>query len=186
MIPKAQMDDLAAAMDKTIQSLKQDLANVRTGRASVNLVDPVHVEYYGSKVPLSQVANVTTPDARTIQIAPWEHGMIAAIERAINAANLGLTPQSDGKIIRVPLPALTEDRRKDLVKLVKKMGEESKIALRTHRREANEAIKGQEKAHSLSEDDGKKAHDAIQKLTDERVAEIDQLIAVKEKELLTI
>src|SRR5436305_13077902 len=129
---KAVLDSMVQSMDKSIQSLKAELAKVRTGRASTALVDTVHVDYYGSSVPLNQVANVTTPDARTIQVSPWEAGTVGAIEKAILAANLGLTPSNDGKVIRIPLPPMTEERRKDLVKLVKKMGEESKIALRNH------------------------------------------------------
>src|SRR5258708_5295946 len=157
------IDSMSQDMDKTLQSLKGDLAKVRTGRASTALVEPVHVDYYGSSVPLNQVANVTTPDARTIQISPWEGGMIGAIEKAILAANIGLTPQNDGKVIRVPLPAMTEERRKEMVKLIKKMGEEAKVAIRNHRRDANEEMKGQEKAKTVSEDDAKKALEQIQK-----------------------
>ena len=183
---KAVLDSMTEHMDKGIQSLKGELAKVRTGRASTALVDPVHVNYYGSNVPLNQVANVTTPDARTIQISPWEAGTLGAIEKAILAANLGLTPQSDGKVIRIPLPAMTEERRKDLVKLVKKMGEESKIAIRNHRREANEELKKQEKGKLLSEDDVKKAMDLVQKKTDEKILEVDKVVAGKEKEILTI
>src|ERR1044071_2628196 len=154
---KAIVDSMVQSMDKSLQSLKGELAKVRTGRASTALVDTVHVDYYGSAVPLNQVANVTTPDARTIQIAPWEAGVIGAIEKAILAANIGLTPQSDGKVVRIPLPLLTEERRKEMVKLVKKMGEETKIAVRNHRRDANEELKKLEKAKALSEDDTKKA-----------------------------
>jgi len=183
---KAVLDSMVQSMDKSIQSLKGELVKVRTGRASTALVDTVHVDYYGSSVPLNQVANVTTPDARTIQVSPWEAGMLGAIEKAILAANIGLTPQSDGKIIRIPLPALTEERRKEMVKLVKKMGEEAKIAVRNHRRDANEELKKQEKAKTLSEDDTKKAMDLVQKKTDEKVAEVDKVIAGKEKEILTI
>jgi len=177
---------LVQAMDKTIQSLKSDLAKVRTGRASAALVDPVQVEYYGSNVPLSQVANVTTPDARTIQIAPWENSLLGAIERAIHGANLGLTPQNDGKVVRIPLPPMTEERRKDLVKLIKKMGEDAKVACRTHRREANDEVKRHEKSRAVTEDESKKAQEQVQKKTDEKVAEIDKVIAGKEKEVLTV
>ncbi len=173
-------------MDKSIQSLKAELAKVRTGRASTALVDTVHVDYYGSSVPLNQVANVTTPDARTIQIAPWEAGMVGAIEKAILASNIGLTPQNDGKVIRIPLPPLTEERRKDMVKLVRKMGEETKIAVRNHRRDGNEDVKKQEKAKTISEDESKKLMDQIQKKTDEKTAEIDKVIAGKEKEIMTV
>jgi ribosome recycling factor len=180
------VDSMGQIMDKSIQSLKGELAKVRTGRASTALVEPVHVDYYGSNVPLHQIANVTTPDARTIQIAPWEAGTLGAIEKAILAANLGLTPQNDGKVVRIPLPPLTEERRKDMVKLVKKMGEETKIAVRNHRRDANEEVKKQEKAKTLSEDDAKKALDLVQKKTDEKVAEVDKVVAGKEKEIMTI
>ncbi|OFZ56664.1 MAG: ribosome recycling factor [Bdellovibrionales bacterium RIFOXYC1_FULL_54_43] len=183
---KAVLDSMTQNMDKSIQSLKAELAKVRTGRASTALVDTVHVDYYGSSVPLNQVANVTTPDARTIQIAPWEAGMVGAIEKAILASNIGLTPQNDGKVIRIPLPPLTEERRKDMVKLVRKMGEETKIAVRNHRRDGNEDVKKQEKAKTISEDESKKLMDQIQKKTDEKTAEIDKVIAGKEKEIMTV
>jgi ribosome recycling factor len=183
---KEVIDSMAKDMDKSIQSLKSELAKVRTGRASTALVDTVHVDYYGSSVPLNQVANVTTPDARTIQVAPWEANMVGAIEKAILAANIGLTPQNDGKVVRIPLPPLTEERRKEMVKLVKKMGEETKVALRNHRRDANEKIKGLEKKKDLSEDEAKKAMDQIQKKTDEKTAETDKVVAAKEKEILTV
>lgn len=186
MPSKALLDSMNDNMSKSIQAFKSDLAKVRTGRASTALVDTVHVDYYGSSVPLNQVANVTTPDARTIQVAPWEGGMIGAIEKAIMAANLGLTPQNDGKVVRIPLPQMTEERRKELVKLVKKMGEETKVAVRNHRRDANEEIKKQEKAKAMSEDDAKKTMDQVQKKTDEKIAEIDKIVASKEKEIMTV
>ena len=183
---KAIVDAMSQHMDKTIQALKGELAKVRTGRASTALVDTVHVDYYGSSVPLNQVANVTTPDARTIQVSPWEAGTIGAIEKAIHGANIGLTPQSDGKVIRISVPAMTEERRKEMVKLIKKMGEESKVAARNHRRDANEEVKKQEKAKTVSEDEAKKAMDLIQKKTDEKVSEVDKVVAAKEKEILTM
>ncbi|MEK6580635.1 MAG: ribosome recycling factor [Bdellovibrionota bacterium] len=178
------IDSMAKSMDKNIQSLKAELAKLRTGRASTALVDTVHCDYYGSSVPLNQVANVTTPDAKTIQIVPWEPGMIGAIEKSILAANLGLTPQSDGKVVRIPLPAMTEERRKDLVKLIKKMGEECKIAVRNQRRDANEEVKKLAKA--ISEDESKKTMDLVQKKTDEKITEVDKIIQGKEKEIMTI
>jgi ribosome recycling factor len=178
------VDGMGQSMDRSIQSLKGELAKVRTGRASTALVDTVHVDYYGSNVPLNQVANVTTPDARTIMIAPWEASTLGAIEKAILAANLGLTPQNDGKVVRINVPAMTEERRKELVKLVKKMGEETKVAIRNHRRDGNEEIKKQ--AKTISEDEAKKSQDLIQKKTDEKVSEVDKVIASKEKEILTI
>ncbi len=180
------MDQMVRDMDKALQVLKGELAKLRTGRASPALVESVQVEYYGSNVPINQVANITTPDARTIQIAPWEAGTISSIERAILAANIGLTPQSDGKVIRIPLPPLTEERRKEMVKMIKKMGEESKVAIRNHRRDANEAIKNAEKNKTVSQDDAKKVMDQIQKKTDEKTAEVDKIIAGKEKEIMTV
>ncbi len=180
------VDTMVANMDKGLVSLKGDINKVRTGRASTALVETVHVDYYGSKVPLSQVANVTTPDARTIQINPWENGMAGAVEKAILAANLGLTPQSDGKVVRISVPAMTEERRKEMVKLVKKMGEEGKVAIRNHRRDANEEVKKAEKARTLTEDDSEKMMEVIQKKTDEKVAEVDKIIVAKEKDIMTV
>ena len=180
------INSMVQKMDKSIQSLKAELAKLRTGRASTALVDAVHVDYYGSSVPINQVANVTTPDARTIQITPWEGGMVGAIEKAILAANIGLTPQNDGKVVRINVPAMTEERRKELVKLVKKYGEDTKVAVRNHRRDGNEEIKKAEKSKSLSEDDAKKTMDKIQKKTDEKTAEVDKIVASKEKEILTV
>lgn len=173
-------------MDKSLESLKREMTKLRTGRASTALVDGIHVDYYGSNVPLNQVGNVTTPDARTIQIAPWEQGMIGAIEKAILAANIGLTPQNDGKMIRISVPALTEERRKDMVKTVKRMGEDTKVSIRNHRRDANESIKKDEKDKSLSEDDAKRAMEEVQKVTDKRISVVDDLVAAKEKEIMTI
>ena len=186
MILKTLIDHLKQQLEKSVQSLKSDLSKVRTGRASTALVDTIHVDYYGSTTALSQVANLSTPDARTIQVSPWEAGMLGAIEKAILAANLGFTPQSDGKIIRIPLPALTEERRKEMTKLVRKMGEESKIALRNHRREANEELKKQEKLKKISEDEVKKALDQVQKVIDEKSTEIDKIVSAKEKDIMTI
>ena len=183
---KAILDSMAQHMDKTVQALQKELAKLRTGRASPALVDGVQVDYYGSNVPISQVANVTTPDARTIQIVPWEATMLPVIEKAILAANIGFNPQSDGKVLRIPLPALTEDRRKEMVKMVKKMGEESKVAIRNNRRDANEEAKKLEKNKEVSGDELKKVMDQIQKKTDDKVAEIDKVIAGKEKEILTL
>ncbi len=183
---KVLIDRLIADMDKAIQGLQKDLVRMRTGRATPALLDGVQVDYYGNPTPLAQVANVTTPDARTIQIVPWEASLLGAIEKALLAANLGFTPQNDGKVVRVPLPALTEDRRKEMVKVVKKMGEEGKVAVRNRRRDANEEVKKLEKGKELSEDEAKKVLEQVQKKTDDKVAEIDKLIAAKEKEILTV
>ncbi len=182
----ATVDSMSQVMDKSIQSLKGDLAKVRTGRASTALIEPVHVDYYGSSMPVNQVANVTTPDARTIQVVPWEANMLGAIEKAILAANIGLTPQNDGKVIRIPLPPLTEERRKDMVKTVKKMGEETKVAIRNSRRDSNEIIKKSEKDKELSADEAKKVLELIQKKTDDKTGEVDKIIMTKEKEILTV
>lgn len=180
------IDPMSQNMDKAIQALQKELVKLRTGRASTALVDTVHVDYYGSSVPLSQVANITTPDARTIQIVAWEQAMCGAIEKAILAANIGLTPQNDGKVIRISMPALTEDRRKEMAKQIKKMGEESKVAIRNLRRDGNEEVKKQEKAKVLGEDESKKVMDLVQKKTDEKIAEVDKVIAAKEKEVMTL
>jgi len=180
------IDQFGVAADKSLASLKNELSKVRTGRASTALVEPVQVDYYGTPTPLTQVANVTTPDARTIQIAPWEMSMIAAIEKAIHGANIGLTPQSDGKVVRISVPAMTEERRKEMVKLVKKIGEDAKVAIRNSRRDSNEEVKKAEKAKTVTEDESKKLQEQIQKKTDEKVAEVDKLITAKEKEIMTI
>ena len=183
---KAIVDAMAMAMDKTLASLKGDLAKLRTGRASTALIEGVMVDAYGSMVPINQVGNITTPDARTIMVAPWDASTLGSIEKALLAANFGFTPQSDGKVIRIPLPPMTEDRRKDLVKMIKKMGEDSKVAIRNARRDANEEVKKQEKAKTMSEDEAKKAMDMVQKKTDEKTAEVDKAIQAKEKEVMTI
>jgi len=180
------INNMSLAMDKNIQALQKDFLRLRTGRASTALVDGIHVDYYGANSPLNQVANVTTPDARTIQIAPWENSLLGAIEKAILAANIGLTPQSDGKIIRISIPTMTEERRKELVKTVKKMGEETKVAIRNHRRDANELIKKKEKDKQMSEDEAKKLTEQVQKKTDAKVIEVDKVVTGKEKEIMTI
>lgn len=183
---KVILDQLNEKMTKTITNFKSELTKVRTGRANPALLEGVKVDYYGSMMPISQVASVTCPEARTIQIQPWEQNMLQAIEKAILMANIGLTPQNDGKIIRLSLPMMTEERRKELVKLIKKQGEDIKIALRNERRDANETIKKQEKEKKLTEDDAKKATEQVQKKTDEFVLEVDKLIAAKEKEIMSV
>jgi ribosome recycling factor len=183
---KELVDQLGKKMDQSVQALQKELVKLRTGRASAALVDSVHVDYYGSNVPLSQVANITTPDARTVQIVPWEANMLAVIEKAILAANIGITPQNDGKVVRIPVPAPTEERRKEMVKTVKKMGEDAKVAVRNLRRDANEEVKKLEKGKSISEDEAKKLTEQVQKKTDDKIAEIDKVVASKEKEVLTV
>lgn len=173
-------------MQKSIETLKANLAKVRTGRAHTGLLDHIQVDYYGSPTQISQVANLTLLDARTIGVQPWEKKMIAVIEKAIRESDLGLNPSTQGDLIRVPTPPLTEERRKEFVKLVKGEGEDSKVAIRNIRRDANEALKKLLKDKACSEDDERRAQDEVQKLTDKFVAEVDKLIAEKEKELLTV
>jgi ribosome recycling factor len=173
-------------MQKSIEALKTDLAKIRTGRAHTGLLDHVQVDYYGSMVPISQVANVTLVDARTIGVQPWEKKMVQAVEKAIREADLGLNPATMGDIIRVPTPALTEERRKELTKVVKGEGEDAKVAVRNLRRDANEQLKKLVKDKAISEDDERRGGDEVQKLTDKFVAEIDKLVAEKDKEIMTV
>lgn len=173
-------------MQKSIETLKAGLAKVRTGRAHTGILDHIHVDYYGSPTQISQVANVTLLDARTIAVQPWEKKMVSVIEKAIRESDLGLNPSTQGDLIRVPTPPLTEERRKEIVKVVKGEGEDSKVAIRNIRRDANEALKKLLKDKACSEDEERRAQDDVQKLTDKFVAEVDKLIAEKEKELLTV
>ncbi|WP_332675401.1 ribosome recycling factor [Aromatoleum sp.] len=173
-------------MQKSIDVLKADLAKVRTGRAHTGLLDHVMVEYYGSMVPISQVANVTLIDARTIGVQAWEKPMLAKVEKAIRDSDLGLNPSNQGEIVRVPMPALTEERRRDLTKVVRHEGENAKVAVRNLRRDANQHLKDAVKDKTISEDDERRAQDDIQKLTDKHIAEIDKLLAQKEQELMQI
>jgi ribosome recycling factor len=173
-------------MNKSIETLKADLAKVRTGRAHAGILDHVRVDYYGNPTLLSQVANITLIDARTIGVQPWDKKMIGAIEKAIRESDLGLNPATQGDVIRVPTPALTEERRKEMVKLVKTEAEDAKIAVRNIRRDANEGLKKLLKDKAISEDDERRAQDDVQKLTDGFVKEIDRLVAEKEKEVLTV
>jgi ribosome recycling factor len=173
-------------MQKSIENLKADLAKVRTGRAHTGLLDHVMVDYYGSPTALSQVANLTLIDARTIGVQPYEKKMGAVIEKAIREADLGLNPSTQGEMIRVPTPPLNEERRKEMVKLVKSEAEDAKIAVRNIRRDANESLKKLLKEKACSEDDERRAQDEVQKLTDKFVVEIDKIVADKEKEVLTV
>jgi ribosome recycling factor len=173
-------------MQKSLESLKTDLGKVRTGRAHIGILDHVQVEYYGSMVPLSQVANVTLMDARTLGVQPWEKPMVAKVEKAIRDADLGLNPATMGELIRVPMPPLTEERRKELIKVVKGEGENAKVAVRNLRRDANNSLKEALKKKEVSEDDERRAQDEIQKLTDRYVAEVDKLLVEKEKDLMAI
>lgn len=173
-------------MARTVESLKAELQKIRTGRAHPGLLDQVHVDYYGSMVPLSQVANLTLLDARTIGVQPWEKGMGAKIEKAIRESDLGLNPASQGDLLRVPMPALTEERRRELTKVVRHTGEESKVAVRNLRRDANEHLKKLLKDKQVAEDEERRAQDDVQKLTDRTVAEIDRLVQAKEADILAV
>jgi ribosome recycling factor len=173
-------------MQKSLEALKNDLAKVRTGRAHTGLLDHIQVEYYGSMVPLTNVANVTLVDARTISVQPWEKPMVAKVEKAIRDSDLGLNPATQGELIRVPMPALTEERRRELTKVVKHEGENAKVAVRNLRRDANAHLKDGVKSKDISEDDERRAQDDIQKLTDKYVAEIDKMLAQKESELMAV
>jgi len=178
--------NLEAKMDQSIASLKNNLTKIRTGRANPALLDTVHVDYYGSSVPLSQVANLTLLDARTIGIQPWEKGMGAKIEKAIRESDLGLNPSSMGDLIRVPMPMMTEERRRELTKVVRGEGEGAKVAIRNIRRDANEAVKKLVKDKLASEDDQKRSETDIQKLTDRHIADVDQLVSGKEHDIMAV
>jgi ribosome recycling factor len=176
--------ELKSRMDKTLDSLKKELNKVRTGRASVSLLDSVRVEYYGTLTPLNQLATVSTPESRLITIQPWDTKAIGDIEKAILRSDLGLPPVNDGKIIRINIPMLTEERRKELVKVVSRMVEDSKVALRNHRRDINEKLKDLKKNKTISEDDFFRLQEEVQKVTDEWIKKSDGIKAAKEKEIL--
>lgn len=173
-------------MGKSIESLKTDLQKVRTGRAHTGILDHVMVDYYGSMVPISQVANLSLADARTIVAQPWEKNMIGPVEKAIRESDLGLNPASMGETIRIPMPPLTEERRKELTKFIKGEGEHSKVAIRNLRRDANDSLKKLVKDKEISEDDERRAQDEIQKLTDKFVADVDKILQEKEAEIMTV
>lgn len=173
-------------MQKSVEALKTDLAKVRTGRAHTGLLDHVMVEYYGSMVAINQVANVNLGDARTLNVQPYEKSMIGKVEKAIRDSDLGLNPATNGDLIRVPMPMLTEERRKEMTKIVRTEGENAKVALRNVRRDANDALKRLTKDKEISEDDERRMQDEVQKLTDKFVAEVDKLLQVKEAELMAV
>ncbi len=177
---------LDGKMDQSIAAFKHNLTKIRTGRANPALLDTVHVDYYGSMVPLSQVANLSLLDARTISVQPWEKGMGAKIEKAIRESDLGLNPSSMGDLIRVPMPMMTEERRRELTKVVRGEGENAKIAVRNLRRDANESVKKLVKEKLASEDDQKRSEAEIQKLTDRHITEIDRLVASKEQDIMAV
>jgi ribosome recycling factor len=173
-------------MHKSLDALKTDLGKVRTGRAHTGLLDHVTVDYYGTQTPISKVANVSMLDARTLGVSPWEKQMLGAIEKAIRESDLGLNPASQGDMVRVPMPLLTEERRRELIKVIKHEGENAKVAVRNLRRDANHALKEMLKTKTVSEDQERRAQDEIQKLTDRHIADIDKLLTVKEAELMAV
>jgi ribosome recycling factor len=178
--------DLHARIAKTHDHFRQELTSIRTGRANLHILDAVKVDYYGTPTPLNQVATLAVADARLITVKPWEKTLIPAIDKAIRDANLGLNPQSDKELVRVPIPALTEERRKEIVKQVKHKGEEEKLAIRNERRDAKELLEQGEKDGEISADEAKKALDKVQKETDEGVKKIDEMVVAKEKEVMTV
>lgn len=180
------LEDAESRMQKSIEALKNDLTKIRTGRAHSSLLDHITVEYYGSDVPLSQVANIATEDARTLSVTPWEKPMVQVVEKAIMNSDLGLNPASAGTVIRVPVPPLTEERRRDLVKVVKGEAESTRVAIRNVRRDANSDLKMLEKEKEISEDDERRGQDNVQKLTDKYVQEVEVVLGAKEKDLMAI
>jgi ribosome recycling factor len=173
-------------MEKTISSLSKSFSRVRTGRASVALLDGIKVDYYGTATPIAQVANISIPESRLILIVPWDASVIGAVEKAIQKSDLGLTPSSDGKVVRLSIPQLTEERRKELVKVVKKMAEEGKVKLRNARRDANEELKNLKKNNKMAEDELFTAQEEVQKLTDQYIEKTDKILTAKEKEIMEI
>lgn len=180
------MKDANERMDKSVESLRGELKKLRTGRAHTSLLDHITVEYYGSEVPLSQVANIGVEDSRTLTITPWERQMVGVVEKAILTSDLGLNPNTAGTVIRVPLPPLTEERRRDMAKVVRHEGENAKVAIRNIRRDALHTVKELLKEKEITEDDDRRAHDDVQALTDKHIALVDQVVAEKEQELLEV
>ena len=183
---KEMIADADLRMKKSVEALRQELLHIRTGKASVALVEPIRVEYYGTEAPLSQVASVSTPDAKTIAIQPWDKTLLGAIEKAIQKSGLGLTPQNNGTFIRLPVPPLTEERRRELVKVVRRHLEEAKVAVRNIRRETNESLKRAEKDGEITEDDSHTTQEKIQELTDQHITDMDRLLELKEKEIMEV
>jgi ribosome recycling factor len=183
---EALVKETAARMEKSIESFRKDLGKVRTGRASFSLLDGVKVDYYGTPTPLQQVGTLSVPESRLITITPWDAKMIGPIEKAIQGSGLGLNPASDGKVVRIPIPPLTEERRKELAKMVRKMAEDARVSVRNVRRESIEKLKDREKKKEISEDDVKRGQDRIQKETDACVKKIDDILKAKEQEILEV
>lgn len=180
------LNEMKQDMVKSLEAMKLALAKVRTGRASIGIMDGILVDYYGSPTPLNQLATLSVPEARLISIQPWDKGALGPIEKAIMKSELGLTPNNDGNIIRVPIPPLNEERRKELVRMVKKMAEDYKIEMRNHRRDANALLKDLEKDKEINKDEMQKGLDKVQTVTDESIKKVDELLSVKEKEILEV
>ena len=180
------VNEAKAQMEKAVEAMRREFGSVRTGKATPALLDTVRVDAYGSKMPISQVATVSAPEPRMLIVQPWDKGLLKAIEKAIQESDMGFNPANDGNIIRVPVPALNEERRKDMVKLLHKLAEEGRVAIRHARQEANKEIKKKQAAHEMSEDDAHRQTDQVQKLTDEYIARIDQLLKGKEQEVMEV
>lgn len=180
------MDDLQKRMKGAVAQLKHEFAGLRTGRASVSLLEPVHVDAYGSAMPLTQVGTVNAPEPRMLTVQVWDRGLVTAVDKAIRSSGLGLNPQVDGQLLRIPIPPLTEDRRKELSKIGSKYAEAARVAVRNIRRDGMEHLKKLEKEHQMSEDEHKKQHDLVQKATDQHIKEIDDSLAAKEKEIMQV
>ncbi|NLY54253.1 MAG: ribosome recycling factor [Firmicutes bacterium] len=180
------LQDATSRMEKSIGALQKDLASLRAGRATPALLDKVLVDYYGVPTPINQMASVSVPEPRTLAIQPWDKGVIKDIEKAILKSDLGLTPVSDGTVIRLPIPAMTEERRRELVKTVRKKGEDCKVAIRNIRRETNDVLKEMEKAGEISEDELKRSQEEVQKITDKHIKQVDDVVTAKEKEIMEV
>jgi ribosome recycling factor len=179
-------DEVTHKMEQTVEHFRKDLSAIRTGRASLAIIEPLMVDCYGSRMPIAQVATLNVPDAQTITIQPWDMGLIGAIEKAVLKSDLGLTPNNDGKLLRLGIPPLTEERRKQLAKNVKKRAEEAKVAIRNIRRDGNESLKRLEKDAHISEDETKRAQDEVQKITDSYIKKIDEILSRKEEEIMEV
>lgn len=185
-MPESVKSDAKSRMEKTLQALRRELASLRAGRAAPSLLDKIEVEYYGTMTPLNQLSNISAPEPRLLVIQPWDKSAISAIEKALQKSELGITPTNDGDVIRINIPPLTEERRAELVRVVKKAGEEAKVSIRNIRRDANDEYKKMEKSGDLSEDEARRYQEEIQKLTDDFVKQIDEAVTSKEKDIMTV
>lgn len=185
-MPESVKSDAKSRMEKTLQALRRELASLRAGRATPSLLDKIEVEYYGTMTPLNQLSNISAPEPRLLVIQPWDKSAISAIEKALQKSELGITPTNDGDVIRISIPPLTEERRAELVRVVKKTGEEAKVSIRNIRRDANDEYKKMEKSGDLSEDEARRCQEEVQKLTDDFVKQIDEAVTSKEKDIMTV